>query len=184
MPEPSLSWSATTTPSAAVAMGCGDPSITIPSLSIGQSNRNAISTALAAAQHGQRDAIERHRPSARTPTAGSSARTRLRSARIRDMWTPTCKGMPGKVSDASTTAPPTTRRRPPQLRRQEPRLLAAGRRRDYNGRTITGIGLTKAAAIYCRAHDRLPDPDHRLRRPRRRPEGSVRETWCASPSTN
>ena len=71
---------------------------------------------------------------------------------IRDMWNPTCHNDPGKVSDAqyfcaeddgggvhSNSGVPN----------HAFALLVDGG--DYNGQTITGIGLTKAAHIFWRA---------------------------------
>src|SRR5262245_15752784 len=71
---------------------------------------------------------------------------------IRDMWTPTCYGDPGKVTDAeyfcstddnggvhSNSAVPN----------HGYALLVDGG--DYNGFSLSGIGLTKAAHIYFRA---------------------------------
>jgi hypothetical protein len=71
---------------------------------------------------------------------------------IRDMWSPTCLNDPGKVSDAqyfcasddnggvhSNSGVPN----------HAYALTVDGGR--FNGRTITGLGLTKAAAVYFRA---------------------------------
>ena len=75
------------------------------------------------------------------------------------------------------------RRRAQQLGRPEPRLRAARRRRHATtAPTITGIGLTKAAHVYCRAQTDVPDADHRLRRPRGRARGVLRSTWSGSPA--
>ena len=71
---------------------------------------------------------------------------------IRDMWTPTCYGDPGKVSDAqyfcdtddgggvhSNSGVPN----------HAFALTVDGG--TYNGQSVTGLGLTKAAAVYFRA---------------------------------
>ena len=75
------------------------------------------------------------------------------------MWNPTCYGNPGKVSDTVLLL----RRRPtgaactptPACRTTPIALLVDGG--TYNGQTVAGIGLTKAAHIYYRAMTRLPD---------------------------
>lgn len=78
---------------------------------------------------------------------------------IRDMWSPTCHGDPGKVSDAeyycasddsggvhSNSGVPN----------HGYSLLVDGG--DYNGTTVPGIGLTKAAHIYFRAMTEYQTP--------------------------
>ena len=71
---------------------------------------------------------------------------------IRDMWDPTCKGDPGKVSDleytcgAGDSGGVHTNSGVPN---HAYALLVDGG--TYNGQTITGIGLTKAAHIFWRA---------------------------------
>ncbi|MEU4418828.1 M4 family metallopeptidase, partial [Nocardia salmonicida] len=78
---------------------------------------------------------------------------------IRDMWTPTCHGDAGKVSDAeyycaaddgggvhSNSGVPN----------HGYALTVDGG--TYNGKTITGLGLTKAAAIYYRAMTEYQTP--------------------------
>jgi Zn-dependent metalloprotease len=70
---------------------------------------------------------------------------------IRDMWNPTCKGDPGKVTDSEywclsgdNGGVHTNSGIPNHLYA----LLVDGG--TYNGQTITGIGLTKAAHIFWR----------------------------------
>jgi Zn-dependent metalloprotease len=78
---------------------------------------------------------------------------------IRDMWTPTCYNDPGKVSDAqyfcdtddgggvhSNSGVPN----------HAYALTVDGG--TYNGQTITGLGLTKAAAVYFRAMTEYQTP--------------------------
>src|SRR5262245_5149866 len=71
---------------------------------------------------------------------------------IRDMWTPTCAGDPGKVSDAeyhcSTDDGGGVHTNSAVPNHGYALLVDGG---DYNGVTVPAIGLTKAAAIYFRA---------------------------------
>src|SRR5262245_59844696 len=71
---------------------------------------------------------------------------------IRDMWTPTCYGDPGKVSDAEyfcATDDAGGVHSNSGVPNHGYALLVDGG--DYNGVTVPAIGLTKAAAIYFRA---------------------------------
>jgi len=71
---------------------------------------------------------------------------------LRDMWRPVCHGNPGKVSDtqyACSTADGGGVHNNSGVPNHAYALLADGG--TYNGQTITGIGLTKAAHIYFRA---------------------------------
>ncbi|MCG6861240.1 MAG: M4 family metallopeptidase, partial [Chromatiaceae bacterium] len=78
---------------------------------------------------------------------------------IRDMWHPNCYGDPGKVSDPSYWCSSSdgggvhTNSGVPN---HAFALLADGG--SYNGRTITGIGLTKASHIYWRAQSVYQTP--------------------------
>ena len=70
----------------------------------------------------------------------------------RDMWDPTCFGQPGKVSDpqywCSTSDNGGVHINSGVLNHAYALLVDGG---TYNGQTITGIGLTKAAHIFWRA---------------------------------
>ncbi len=75
---------------------------------------------------------------------------------IRDMYTPTCYGNPGKVSDKQYVCGPDTRagdwggvHSNSGVPNHGYALLVDGG--SYNGQTIAAIGLTKAAHIYYRA---------------------------------
>ena len=71
---------------------------------------------------------------------------------IRDMWNPTCYGHAGKVSDAQytcTTGDAGGVHSNSGIPNHAYALLVDGG--TYNGQTITGTGLTKAAHIYWRA---------------------------------
>ncbi len=73
---------------------------------------------------------------------------------IRDMWTPTCYGDPGKVSDAEYNCDPNfTDNGGVHGNSGVPNhayaLMVDGG--DYNGQSITGLGLDKVANIWWRA---------------------------------
>ncbi len=71
---------------------------------------------------------------------------------IRDMWSPTCKGDPGKVSDAQYycgTGDSGGVHTNSGVSNHAYALLVDGG--SYNGQTITGLGFTKAAHIYWRS---------------------------------
>ncbi|AFL81784.1 Zinc metalloprotease (elastase) [Aequorivita sublithincola DSM 14238] len=71
---------------------------------------------------------------------------------IRDMWDPTCKGDPGKVSDPQFWCLGTDQagvHRNSGVPNHLYALLVDGG--SYNGQTISGIGFTKAAHIFWRA---------------------------------
>jgi hypothetical protein len=78
---------------------------------------------------------------------------------IRDMWTPTCMNDPGKVSDAQywcDTADGGGVHTNSGVPNHGYALLVDGG--TYNGQTVTGIGLTKAAHIYWRAQSEYQVP--------------------------
>jgi Zn-dependent metalloprotease len=131
-----------------------DPTIVIPSLMISLPNGNAIKSEL--------NLSNTVNVTLRVRGGGSPPQDSYRwlmgedstafGGAIRDMWTPTCLGDPGKVSDAeyhcdisdgggvhSNSGVPN----------HGYALLVDGGM--YNGQTVTAIGLTKAAAIYWRA---------------------------------
>jgi Zn-dependent metalloprotease len=75
------------------------------------------------------------------------------SGPLRDMWNPRCFGNPGKVSDVVEYTCSTADQGGVHTNSGVPNhgyaLLVDGG--TYNGQTVTGIGLTKAAHIYFRA---------------------------------
>ena len=79
---------------------------------------------------------------------------------IRDMWTPTCLGDPGKVTDAEYHCDTERRRRRPhELGRPEPRLRPARGRRHLQRPDGHGdSGSTKAAHLYWRAQSVYQTP--------------------------
>jgi len=71
---------------------------------------------------------------------------------IRDMWDPTCKGDPGKVSDSQyrcSAGDAGGVHTNSGVSNHAYALLVDGG--TYNGQTITGLGFTKAAHIYYRS---------------------------------
>jgi Zn-dependent metalloprotease len=140
-------------------MGGADATITIPSLLISLSNGNAIKGALPTSTVNVSLKL--------APEAGAEGSYRwlmgedssaFRGA-IRDMWTPTCYGDPGKVSDAeyhcdvsdgggvhSNSGVPN----------HGYALLVDGG--TYNGQTVAPIGLVKAAHLYWRAQSVYQTP--------------------------
>ena len=79
------------------------------------------------------------------------------------MWVPTCYGDPGKVSDAeykcSTDDQGGVHGNSGVPNHGYALLVDGG---TYNGTTVEGIGLTKAAHIWWQAQSQLPDPGERL----------------------
>jgi Zn-dependent metalloprotease len=71
---------------------------------------------------------------------------------LRDMWDPTCKGDAGKVTDpqywCATTDQGGVHSNSGVINHAYALLVDGG---TYNGQTITGIGITKAAHIFWRA---------------------------------
>lgn len=128
---------------------------TLPSLSVSQNDGTAIKAALASGTV--------------TLTLARGAKGSDNSVRwlmgedstafngaLRDMYTPTCYSNPGKVSDKQYTCGPDTREADwggvhnnSGVPNHGYALVVDGG--NYNGQSITGIGLTKAAHIYYRA---------------------------------
>ena len=133
--------------------GDADPDPSISSVSIGRDDRTLIANAIegdgATVNVTMKDAGGAREDSFRW-LIGEDA-TAFGGA-IRDMWTPTCHGDPGKVTDAEYTCS-TDDGGGVHSNSGVPNhgyaLLVDGG--DYNGVTVPAIGLTKAAAIYYRA---------------------------------
>ncbi len=137
-----------------------DPTITIPSVMIKLSDRNLIVNKLTA---GETVNVTIKDVTGTTKSASErwliGEKSHAFGGAIRDMWTPTCHGDPGKVSDAeyycaaddgggvhSNSGVPN----------HGYALLVDGG--SYNGYTIDGIGLTKAAHVYFRAMTEYQTP--------------------------
>lgn len=130
-------------------------SSTLPSLSISQNDGTAIKSALAAGT-----------VTVSLSRGGTGTDNSVRwlmgedstafSGAIRDMYNPTCYSNPGKVSDKQYVCGPDTQagdwggvHTNSGVPNHGYALLVDGG--NYNGQSIAGIGLTKAAHIYWRA---------------------------------
>ncbi len=135
-----------------------DATITIPSVGIGQPDRDRIVGALASAVNvTMKDSTTVTKTPSYRWLMGEDS-TAFGSA-IRDMWAPTCLGDPGKVSDAEfhcTTDDGGGVHSNSGVPNHGYALLVDGG--AYNGQTITGIGLDKAAAIYYQAMTQYQTP--------------------------
>ena len=133
-------------------MGGGDATITIPSLMISKADRERISGALGGAEPvnvTMQLSPEPREDSFRWLMGEDS--TAFGGA-IRDMWNPTCYGDPAKVSDAEYHCTPDDGggvHSNSGVPNHAYALTVDGG--TSNGVTVTGIGLTKAAAVYFRA---------------------------------
>jgi hypothetical protein len=129
-----------------------DSTITIPSVLIRSSDRNRIVNGLAtsAVNVTLRDASGSQKADSHRWLMGEDS-TAFGGA-IRDMWSPTCLGDPGKVSDAEYvcgTEDSGGVHSNSGVPNHGYALAVDGG--TYNGTTVQGIGLTKAAAIYFQA---------------------------------
>ncbi|MEJ7773752.1 MAG: M4 family metallopeptidase [Nocardioidaceae bacterium] len=135
----------------------GVANVSIPVVQISQENRNAIVSQLANGVNvTMKDAGGEREDSFRWLVGEDSSAF---GGAIRDMWTPTCLGDPGKVSDAEYKCSPDDQggvHSNSGVPNHGYSLLVDGG--TYNGQTINGIGLTKAAHIYWRAQDEYQTP--------------------------
>nr|WP_281386079.1 Ig-like domain repeat protein [Nocardioides luti] len=140
-------------------MGGADSSITIPSVKIRLSDRNQIVTALASGPVSAR--LEDTVPRTASTRWLASEKSTSYGGPIRDMWTPTCYGDPGKVSDAQYKCGPATsdsggvHSNSGVVNHTYALLVDGG---SYNGQTVTGLGLDKAANIFFRAQTNYLTP--------------------------
>ncbi len=133
------------------SMSGTDPTITIPSLMISQANRNVITGKLAT------EAVNVTLRIDDSVTDDSfrwlvSEDSFAFGGAIRDMWNPNCVNDPGKVTDAQyqcSTADGGGVHSNSGVPNHGYALLVDGG--TFNGQTIEGIGLTRAAHIYWRA---------------------------------
>jgi Zn-dependent metalloprotease len=134
-------------------MGAGTNAelVTIPSIGIGQADG-----ALIRAQEGNGLNVTLRTTAG---TADDSVRWLMGedasafNGALRDMWNPTCYSNPGKVTDTAFYVCSTADQGGVHTNSGVPNhafaLIVDGG--SYNGRTVSGIGLTKAAHIYYRA---------------------------------
>lgn len=139
-------------------MSGSDSTITIPSVMISLDDRNLIVSTLDTdtVNVTMKDAGGAREDSFRWLIGEDS--TAFGGA-IRDMWTPTCLGDPGKVSDAQYfcgTGDGGGVHSNSGVPNHGYTLLVDGG--DYNGYSIDGIGLTRAAHIYWRAQSQYQTP--------------------------
>jgi Zn-dependent metalloprotease len=136
---------------ATINMAGVDPTVVVPSLSVSQNDGAAIKAALATATV--------NATLARGGVGGDASPRWLIGedatafgGAIRDMWNPTCYGNAGKVSDAQYFCG-TGDSGGVHLNSGVPNhayaLMVDGG--TYNGQTISGLGLTKAAHIHYQA---------------------------------
>ncbi len=141
-------------------MAGADATVTIPVLSVGNADAEAIRSQLASTtvnatlSRGQFGTD----PSTRWLIGEDDTAVGLAGA-LRDMYNPTCYVNPGKVSDAQYgcgTADGGGVHNNSGVPNHAYALIVDGG--TYNGQTITGIGLTKAAHIYFRAESVYQNP--------------------------
>jgi Zn-dependent metalloprotease len=132
-------------------MGGADASITIPSLRISQNDGTAIK-----ANSGVKAGLQRGLGTDSSVRWLIGEDSTAFGGAIRDMYNPTCYSNPGKVSDRQYSCGPNTAagdnggvHTNSGVANHGYALLVDGG--TYNGQSITGIGLTKAAHIYYRA---------------------------------
>src|SRR6266508_2793619 len=136
-----------------VNMAGADPTITIPALSVSQNNGTAIKTQLVSTTVNAtlaRGAFGTDN-SVRWLLGEDDTAVGLTGA-LRDMWTPACYNNPGKVVDplySCGTGDSGGVHNNSGVPNHAYALVVDGG--TYNGHTVTGIGLTKAAHIYFRA---------------------------------
>ncbi|MFS3130496.1 M4 family metallopeptidase [Nocardioides sp. Bht2] len=137
----------------------GDDTTLVTTVSIGLDNREAIRSALAGGQKvtvKMRDVADERVDSYRWLLSEKS--TAFGGA-IRDMWNPTCHGDPGKVSDAeykcSTDDNGGVHGNSGVPNHGYALLVDGG---TFNGVTVNGIGLDKAANIYFTAMNEYQTP--------------------------
>ncbi|MEO5704632.1 MAG: M4 family metallopeptidase [Candidatus Limnocylindrales bacterium] len=148
------------TAGAVAGMGGADPTITIPSLRITKAHGDLLKGYLSS---GTSNVTLKVKGGTSAPEdsyrwlIGEDA-TAFGSA-IRDMWNPNCKADAGKVSDAEyhcATSDGGGVHSNSGVPNHGYALLVDGG--TYNGRTVTGLGLTKAAHLYWRAQSVYQTP--------------------------
>ncbi len=134
-----------------IEMGGTDPSITIPSVMMLQTDGNEIKSELVSGTvgatielPGSSDASVRWLSGEDDPATGGA---------VRDLWNPTCFGHPGRVGDVAQYVCDSSDSGGVHTNSGVPNhafaLLVDGG--AYNGMTVTGLGMTKAAHLYWRA---------------------------------
>jgi hypothetical protein len=143
---------------AVAGMAGADPTITIPSLRVTLATGNLIKGQLASGVNATLHVAGGAAPEDSYRWLMGEDSTAFGSA-IRDMWAPTCKSDPGRVSDAQYQCDPSdgggvhTNSGVPN---HGYTLLVDGG--TYNGHTVNAIGLVKAAHLYWRAQSVYQTP--------------------------
>lgn len=140
-------------------MGGVDPTITIPSLRVTLATGNLIKGQLPTPGVNASLKLAGGNPSEASYRWLMGEDSTAFGGNIRDMWDPTCKGDAGKVSDTEYQCAATDGggvHSNSGVPNHGYTLLVDGG--TYNGQTITGIGLTKAAHIYWRAQEQYQTP--------------------------
>ena len=157
--------SRTTSAGALRAMAGADPTITIPSLRITLANGNLIKGELAGRVNVTLQASAGRGPEDSYRWLMGEDSTAFGGA-IRDMWTPTCIGDPGKVSDAeyhcATTDGGGVHSNSGVPNHGYALLVDGG---TYNGQTVDGDWPRQGRSPVLAGAVRLPDADDRIRRP-------------------
>lgn len=128
-----------------LSMGGSDAGITIPSVFVGQSDGATIKAELGSGVTGTVSLSNSGDPSVRWLLGEDGGA-------IRDLWTPTCFGHPGRVSDAvywCSTGDNGGVHINSGIPNHAFALLMDGG--TYNSQTIAALGLTKVANLYWRA---------------------------------
>jgi bacillolysin len=133
--------------------GVDAPLVTIPSIGVQQSTGNALRTQLAAAVVVNATVLAAPGTDASVKWLIGEDSTGGITGALRDMSNPTCYSNPGKVSDTAYYVCSSDDSGGVHTNSGIPNhgfsLLVDGG--SYNGRTVAGLGLTKAAHIYFRA---------------------------------
>lgn len=138
-------------PGPVAGMAGADPTIVIPSLRVTLATGNLLKAELANTVNATLTVVGGAAPEDSYRWLLAEDSTAFGSA-IRDMWAPTCKSDPGKVTDAEyhcATSDGGGVHTNSGVPNHGYALLVDGG--SYNGQTINPIGLVKAAHIYWRA---------------------------------
>ena len=155
-----------------MAVAAGVPAVTIPTTSMNFANGELLRTQLAVP-----NTVNATLKPATPATADSSVRWMLGEddtaaglfGPLRDMWTPTCFGNPGKVSDAAVRLlDRRPGRRARQLGRAQSCLRVARGRRDVQRADHQPHRPDEGRPHLLPRHDVPPEPDHGLPRACRR----------------
>ncbi|NJC96332.1 MAG: hypothetical protein FIB03_08345, partial [Anaerolineae bacterium] len=145
-------------PGPVAGMAGADPTITIPSLRVTLDTGNTIKGELASGVNATLHIVGGSAPEDSYRWLMGEDATAFGSA-IRDMWAPTCKSDPGKVTDAEyhcATSDGGGVHTNSGVPNHGFALLVDGG--TYNGHTVNAIGLVKAAHLYWRAQSVYQTP--------------------------